>query len=735
MLTLSAGFLMLMTMLMTVPATGQASDGDLDTQAQTQKLWDELMHYAMIGNWELAVGNGQALIQLDPDPVQLLDMAESVKHANHYRNLTQLQKGTPLQEVAADITRLIEKGRFMRRTDEDRIVTEVKRLSAGGTRGRVLAIGRLKDSSEWAVPAMIETLRDSDRSEEYANIRWALPQLGKAAVNPLVVVLQNSRNLNLRIVVLGVLGKIGYPSALPYIQEIIESKDSVSELKSAALKATNEIHKGRTPAQGSGAEMFEQWGKNYYNYLPSLIVPQTQELANIWFWDQQNGLYKEEVPRGAFDELMTMRFCENAVRMDATRNGAISLWLSSFFRLEAQNYEQPAFFGETHADAHTYALTAGPEYLHRVLARAMTNRNRPVALAAIKTLQLNAGQQSLLYELMGQKPLVQALSFADREVRFSAALAIGGILPKKNFEGKSEQLTVTILAEALQQKGKRFAMVADNDQNTRNAVINQLKQTGEFETVVSDAYFASASKSAKSLPSLDLIVLGYGIKQPGIEQALETIQKDYRLAYCPTIIVTSASELAGARKLKNDYPFVEVVSDQTPLDNALQTEKIQEIMSRNQANVFARELADTYAIRAANILRQLAITDNKILPLKLAEQALVDALEDKRPEIQTAAIETLARMDSAQAQRSLADMALNKNLELETRLLVFRNLAVSAKLFDNLLRTEQVNTMYNDIVSSQTVDSELRTLASEAYGALNLPSEKISQLILDQSAE
>ena len=37
------------------------------------------------------------------------------------------------------------------------------------------------------------------------------------------------------------------------------------------------------------------------------------------------------------------------------------------------------------------------------------------------------------------------------------------------------------------------------------------------------------------------------------------------------------------------------------------------------------------------------------------------------------------------------------------------------------------------LVSSQQIDSELRSAAASAYGALNLPSRKVKDLILDQS--
>lgn len=722
-----ATFLVLLVGSMPIIALGQSST-DADTKSQTRKYWDELMHYAMIGRWDLAISNGQALLDSAPDPVQLLDLAENKQYADHYRNLSLLEQDTPLREVATEIMKLVEKGRFMRRTDTQRIADEIKRLS-GTTRARMIAIERLKDSGEWAVPVMIEALRDPDRADEMAEIRRVLPQLGKSAINPLVVVIQKCVNLNLKIIVLEALGKIGYAHALPYMQETVESDQSLPELKNAALKAIRAIRQEQVPTQTPAAQLFEKLALDYYDHLSSLEVPAIQELANIWFWDAQKGLYAEQIKRDAFDELMAMRSCESAVRLDPTRSNSVALWLSSFFRLEADGHDQPNYFGPNHADADTYALTAGPEYLHRVLARALANRNRPVALSAIQALARNAGQQSLLLELQARRPLIDALNFPDRQVRFSAALAIGGAAPDKKFQ--KQDLVVTILAEALRQKGQRNAVVTQADQDKRNSIVSQLRQSNEFSAVASDKFFSVVLKQAKRLASLDLIVLGYDINHPDITAALELMSKDYRLAFCPTLIIAHPDNIIKARKLAQEYSFVEAVLQQTPADEMLKI--AQRILADNQAQIFPSALADLYAGQSAHVLWQLALTQNKVLPLSIAESALIEALADDRQLIKRSAIETLARMDSTSAQRALAKLAIDDNSDMEIRRMAFGNLAISAKKFGNLLLAEQIDTIYTNIVSSKDADPQLRNQASQAFGSLNLPSARISQLILDQA--
>ncbi|MBN1435434.1 MAG: hypothetical protein JW936_00010 [Sedimentisphaerales bacterium] len=711
----------------------QAQYADGVEDAQLLENWDELMHYALIGNWELAAGYGQALLDGSPDPIDLLMLAESDRYAHSYRNLTMLEENTPLSEIAAQILAAVEQGRFLRRTDAAGIEAEVRRLS-GTTRGRMMAINRLKDSGEWAVPIMIEAVRDPSRTAEIPLIQWALPQLGRPAVNPLVIVLQNCRDLNVQLLALDALGKIGYRTALPYIKAIMENEQAPMELVQAAQTAFNMILRSEEPmmlsgneANTSAAELFLQLAENYYNNVPSLEVPSNQALANVWFWDRRAGLVKEEVPRDSFDELMAMRACEDAISLDADLSDAIALWLSSFFRLEADGFMQPSYFGANHADAATYALTAGPEYLQRVLGRALDNVNRPVALAAIHTLQLNSGQNSLLYSLSGRQPLVEALSFPDREVRYSAALAIADVAPSEAFVQSS--LVLPILAEALQQRGQRVALVADPDQDRRNALVADLRNTAGYDEVIAGASFTEVMSAAREVPSVELVVLADNISNPVLQSALDEMQESYHLAFCPTIIV-SVTDLSLLGIDEETYRFVDSV---IMPDVATIEEKVSLILDRNNARAFAASLADFYATLAGRTLRALAISGNEVLDVQAAERALLAAAHDDRPEIQSDAVETLSHIDSADAQRAIADLALNEDVPSDTRLLALRCLAASAKQYGHLLMTSQVDALYA-IVASLEADEALRILAAQAYGSLDLPSARVSELITSQAS-
>ena len=77
-------------------------------------------------------------------------------------------------------------------------------------------------------------------------------------------------------------------------------------------------------------------------------------------------------------------------------------------------------------------------------------------------------------------------------------------------------------------------------------------------------------------------------------------------------------------------------------------------------------------------------------------------------------------------------MALNEANNMAVRIAAFESLGTSAKLNGNLLPDATVDQMYELIAAGQT-DPVLRAAAAAAYGALNLPSQKVRTLILDQA--
>jgi hypothetical protein len=564
--------------------------------AELEDDWNDFLHYTKIGRFDLAKGYGQNIIDSNPDPKEVFALSQS--NVNGYRLLLKMHDSSEdLREVSGKILDIINQGRYELRTDPKVITEEIRRLS-GTIRGRLAAEERLKSAGEYAIPYMLGALADEGRREEFPNITGALGKMGRDAIRPLVCALQ-TENVAVKGEIIRALGEIGYPQSLGYLKCVAE-KDSSEHLKSLAEQAIEKIDPSanKLPA----AELLFRLGEQYYNHTESLAPAEEYNFANVWFWDSEaKGLVREEVDKSYFNELMAMRSCEWALKADENIGKAIALWLAAFFKAESTGQSQPDYFGPAHMSAMDYATTAGPEYLHQALERAIEDNNAYVALGVVEALVVNAGEKSLLQRVGTEQPLVKALSFGDRNVRYSAAIALGHAGPSSEFIGS--ELIIENLSAALMKEG---------------------------------------------------------------------------------------------------------------------------------ADEIGEELADSYSLRAIEVMLQLAIRRNEVVDLSRGLEAVIAATKDSRGEMQILAGEVLARLESPDAQRAIAAMALLESNSQEIRILAFESLMISAKQNANLLNEDQIDAIYS-LVSSDGTEPAIRSVAAGAYGALNLPSRRVKDLILDQS--
>jgi hypothetical protein len=578
-----------------------ATAGFSQTLAQN---WNDFLHYTTIGRLDLAKAYAQAILEGKPDPVEVFALSQ--ENPAGYAILLRVRETAPdaeLVELTGKVLDVVDQGRFIRRQEPKIIVEEILRLSST-ERGKLTAIKRLKDAGEYAIPYMLDAMADRSRAEELPNIIEALPEVGRPAIRPLVAALQTD-NVQVKAEIIKALGKIAYPQSLGDLKYVMEKSDS-PELRELARSSIGQIDPAAV--QAPAAQLFFLLGERYYYHSQSLAPAADANFANIWFWDSaQQRLARAQVDKSYFNELMAMRCCEWALKADEGFGWAIGLWLAAFFKAEATGLAMPAYFGERHAGALVYATTAGPEYLHQALARAVKDNDPDVALGAVEALAVTAGEKSLFYTVGPAQPLLQALSFDDKAVRYSAAIAVASAGPQQGFAERG--LVVENLAEALSQ----------SDQQVRES---------------------------------------------------------------------------------------------TPRWN--------------------QELANSYSLRAAEAMLKLAQTHNPVIDLSLAQVALMNATESKRTEIQTLAGEILAHLKSPNAQRTIAAMALDSANDLQVRVLAFDSLGMSAKLNGNMLPENTLGEIYALISSDQT-DPGLRSAAAAAYGALNLPSQKVKNLILDQA--
>jgi len=573
--------------------------------AQTlEKNWNDFLHYTLIGRLDMAKAYAQAIIDSKADPVELLTLSENNPQA--YGLLQRARKNThdkQLAQLSEKLWQLIEQGRFLKRSNPKVIVGEVKRLSKS-QRGYHTAVQRLKNSGEYAIPFMLDALSDQSRQGEWVSIRSALPEISKDAIRPLAAALQTS-SVTLKTDIIKSLGKIKYPQALAYLKLVVE-KDPSAQLRQEARTSISEIN--AAAVNNSAAELFYRLAESYYYHNESLTPANEAEFANVWFWNPQaKRLISEKVHYSYFYELMAMRACEWALKADPKFDRAIGLWIAAYFKAEATNNKMPNYFTKTHADALTYATTAGPQYLHQALARAVEDKNAYVSLGVVEALAVNAGEASLFYRLGTKQPLIQALSFNDRAVRYSAAIAIATAGPQQTFPERN--IVVKNLAEAL---GKPAA--------------KEIKDTG----------------------------------------------------------------------------------------------------------LWNEQLAASYALRSVGTLLKVAQSRNPVLDLSIAQNTLIAALKSKQIDVEVIAGQVLAHIKSHEAQQAIAEMALDEARALDVRIAAFASLSVSAKMHASLLDDKAIYAIYA-LIASEQAPAELRSAAAAAYGALNLPSQRVKDLILDQA--
>jgi hypothetical protein len=696
---------------------------------------DDGWHYAAIGQFGYAKSNFESLIKSDPDPVAVLELAGYNPHRETI--LLQLMNREDIGQSAADMLRVLKEGRFRLRTDPQQIVANIKKLG-GSARERVTAITQLKQSGEWSVPFVIDVLLDPSQEKLHKHMLDALAEIGKPAVTPLAVCLAMDNNA-VKVFVVRSLGKIGYPHAVPYLKQLIENKDTTEQVRNEAVSAIAQIEQTSGKKSGaSAAEGFLALGDAYYNDHGSLMSEQDAPVVNIWFW-RSGKLGSTQVPPKIFNELMTMRSTETALQLNSDLVEAVALWLAANFRREAHlgvadvasEAADPATAQDpTRPDGYPrgiyFARAAGARYNHLVLARGLKDADPAVILGGLAALRDTAGASNLIGSEDYKQPLAQALTFPNLIVRIKAALVLGNALPTKEFAGAGN--VIPALSEALAQTGEKHAVVVEPNEANRARVVGLLREAG-FAVVAGEEFYATLEDARKKVPSLDLVVIPTGLKEPTFNAALNDLRKDYLFASAATVLLISPADDEVVRPLLH----LESRIGGVPADSAAAPLLAEYDRVRRQIGALPLDKATALALamQAADALRMVAVTNNKVYDFRQAQVGLIKALKHPEDALRVTAADVLAASEAPEAQTAVAKLALDESQPKPVQLRAFAALAVSAKAHGNLL-ADNVRDQAA-AAATQTKDLDIRTAASQALGALNLPSNQASKIIQAQA--
>ena len=680
-------------------------------------------YFCQIGRFDVADANFKALLAADPDPVALLEFADRTPRRRDI--LVQLMAHPTIGESVRGLLRVLERCELEVKADPTRIRENVERLG-GPPRAFENALQALKDSGEFAVPYLLQHLRDPAQKDLLRPILRCLPDIDRPALNPLVMALRMKDEATKKYVI-EALGKIGYAQAAPYLLQLVEDQQTPADTRQAANAALATLRARGADVPGSAGEAFFALAEDYYVDKESLAADPRLDVANVWYWRDET-LENVEAPTPIFNEVMCLRCCEEALRLDPGHKGALALWLAANFRREAQlpagqtdptrpaGYPTGAFF----------AQSAGADYCLAALSRALDRNEPAVALGAVEALRQTAGPVSLVADSGGRLPLAEALSFPDRMVRVRAALTLAAGRPTQPFQ--NHQNLMPVLSEALLlHRGGRNALVVEPNASASNVVAAALRGLG-YEIITDSSLFGGLTKVREQTPGLDVIFLAAGVQDPTLREGLAAVRAEFRFAATPVVLLTTSGDAALVRELTQaDSRLAALPQEPTAAE-------VSKVLGAVSAAAGVRpitpELGRSLAAEATEVLRLLALTNNPLFDIAAAETALLAAFETQDVELRLAIAEVLGYLGSSKAQETIAKVALDEKTDEGMRVAMLAALADAAKRRGNLLGGAIVNQLVAMV--EREGNMVIREAASRALGALNVPGTPASQIIRNQ---
>jgi len=681
------------------------------------KTWGDFLHYVRIAQVKAAKSFAQALLDSNTDPKKIYDL--SIQSDDTHKVLTRGSRLADLKPIIGEIRKMIETGYEQMRKDPAEIRKSIDML-VKSVRAYEIGARRLVRSGEYAMPQIVQRLMNP-KVEPLLRERLitVLPRMGKAAVLPLSVALQCSQP-HLQETFAEALGRIQYPHAGPRLRQFLDRKGLLKRVRSAAESALVSCV-GRTALKKNTAGMFYDMAVNFYYQRESLRPNERSSNANVWYWRDDAGLSYKAVPRQIFCDVYAMRMSRLALKHDPKFYPAVSLWLAAHINKEThlaelgQGAKDPTR-GKDQPAARFYALAASTRFQQAVLARALRDYNTPAVLVVMEALVRTNGAKNMVRVHGGAQPLVEALSYPDRNVRFMAAEALAAALPDQRFNGHDS--VISVLIEALRRTGRKKAMIVVKDPTKLNTLKDAVRAAG-YE-VMDNSDPVRALTQVSQAGGVDVLVVD---RSPGPEKLLILLRQKGRFVTTPVVAAVIATD--SRRELAERDKRLVLTGPEAKSDAVAKALAAAAKLAAGRP--MSPEDADKWAVRAAKAIRLLAITKNTVLDYKRAQGALIEALKTKA-QIQVAVADALSVMRAAEAQRAIADLANDAKTAESVRIAAYDCLIASVRKYGNQLTEAQSQSVVEVVLGGGS--HALRQAAAQTLSPLDLASEKMKQLIL-----
>jgi len=702
------------------------SEAPLDLQMDFQQM----VHYWKIAKFDLARKFAQAVVQANPEPTLLLRLVEHPEVGYVLMSQMAGAEDTELAEVARRLLATTDEGIMIKRKDVDRMLEALKALDTN-ERSYQINLRKLQLSGEYAVPPALGLLAEASEAALHDDILRALKDIDRPVVYPLVVALETT-DKDLKLKIIDLLGKLGYKMALPALKAQIESADQPEDVKKAAAAAMTAID-GPAALQKSAAQLYGELAEAlYYNKITTVSDPK-RPTTDVWGWSAETRLTYRPAPTEVVNEILAARCCELGLRASPDSPELVALWLS----IQAQMNFELAMAGENAknpwapADVPTtefFLRSAGQQYLNHVLDRALRDHRVEVADQAIRALSEVVNQDFLgtSSALKEGSPLIRALEYPNRRIRFNAAFAIVACMPRKPFFGSDR--VVPVLAEAVNLETGRGVLIVDADENSRNALTGEFRKAGW--NVSAAANGNDGVSLARTMPRIDSVVLATNVDNVAYTEVIQLLRTDFATALVPIVVVSGQDERVPFSFLKENVKYIDSVPAGSTAGDIMQ--KTTALLVEAGTVDLAPEQSKAVALRGAENLKLVA-GSRLSFTADAARGALLVAAAGKNQELAIVAMEALIPLADDEIQQQLAEVALAEGAPKPIQIAALNAIAQTARHIGNKLTSASVTTLMKKIETE--TDNDIRDAVGTVLGALDLEAKLSSQLIREHAVE
>jgi DNA-binding response OmpR family regulator len=699
-----------------------------ESDKEIRELFDQGKKAFYEGRYEDATKLLEKVLALRPSSKLALELR---KEAGFQFFVEGLSKEGDLGLILRKLLEIIEKPPVIERPEKEKIVKYLELMKSEDYQTKYMAVENiLSEVGQYVCPFCVEALGDRRNDEYRTDIIILLSRMEQDAVLPVIEML-NSMDSFTRQNAAIVLGHIGDPRAAAALKARYEDPKEDEHVKGAAKEALIAITRAEDVERLEPAKrIYLKLAERYYYDDLSIIINNYKEWL-YWFWSEkeeapENKLSYRPADRWEYNELLAEEACYRALTIDPNYDEAWTLLLCVYYgelnevqsaldvvlerrdaggaipEIAIENLQKKRAVNEK---CWTISYARGRKQLYKALRRSLDDRNSLNAVSCIQAIRDVKDDGSMLPETapppspagvptpisvkpvpekagakplapVGQPrdvsaaPLIAALNYPDKRVRYAAAEALARMNPKQRF--LDHEKVIPTLIEALGESAVRVILIIESDEQIANRMVGFIHEIGYMPILERDG-LAGLSR-VKRFPSQDLVIIATDLLDYKAFEIIDAMKEDYRTQDVPIFVMCPETQLRETGALytgKADEIIAKKVEKQDlrdKIDRAFQTEK-------------ARRDAPARAIQVAKIAAEaLSSVDlaNANFDLRQAIRPLEEVLmkgttdQPKRLDydvVRLPAILALSRLgtDSRETLDALCSIFTNKDNKKEIR--------------------------------------------------------------------